>query len=134
MKTSLVTTTFFIAFASTSALAQPPAADISGAEAYSSIDKNMNDARHGDMAMENMEHGIETMERSMEEHRNEEGAGSMEEFRYTEQHRHMDKVGSENDTAATHIGGRENNNTAGDADEDVDTIVLYDDAVNVLTE
>lgn len=54
MKTPLITTAFFITFASASAFAHHPAADIVDPEIYSMIDENVADTPHADLVLDDM--------------------------------------------------------------------------------
>lgn len=106
MKTPLITTAFFITFASASAFAHHPAADIVNPEIYAMIDENVADTPHADLVFDDM-------------------GGSMNS---------AGTDTAEVDAGAARFEGRVDVDVALSADEAIDTMALYGDVVNALAE
>jgi len=67
MKKTLLTTSFLMAIASTSAFAHHPAADIVDPEIYAMIDENVSDTPHADMTFDDMGGQMEASRSAAEE-------------------------------------------------------------------
>ena len=109
MKKSLIATTVLMTFASASAFAHHPAADIVDPEIYAMIDANVADTPHADLVLDDM------------------GSAA------------MDDVGTvadsdSPDSTAPRYAGREDMDFAISIDESVDTIGLLGDVASALAE
>ena len=127
MKKSLLATTFLMTFASASAFAHHPAADIVDPETYAMISENIADTPHADMTLGDMGSDMEGVGAAMEAHE-EMGAtagedrGQMPE--HAPMHRYRHRYMKAQGDAGLNMG----------ADEEVDTIGMLDDVTDALAE
>lgn len=122
MKKSLLATTFLMTFASASAFAHHPAANIVDPEVYAMISENIADTPHADMTLGDM--GADMDEGFCLDAQGEMGAMAREEHGQMPEHasQHM------------HTGSHGDSGLDMGAGEEVDTIVMYDDITGALSE
>jgi len=122
MKKTLLTTTLLMTFASASAFAHHPAADMVDPETYAMISENLADTPHADMILGDM--GAEMDDGLCLDAQGEMGEMAREEHSRAPEHAPQHMYTESQGDADLDM----------DAGEEVDTIVMLDDVTSALAE